>query len=126
MSRSKSIWMISSIVGALVFGCTSYGDQEQRKQEHHSLAYAQATIAFAHYKTLERIEALLARRCYDAALSEARWHKDAELVLLSQNVVATGKDQELMEYIKARDPKVTQLILSGPLPDPKPLTTECR
>jgi uncharacterized protein (DUF58 family) len=125
MSLSKSILMLSSIVGGMVIACASYGDQEQRKQERHSLAYAQATIAFAHYKTLERIEFLLARKCYDAALTEARWHKDAELVLLSENFAATGKDPELREYIKLRDPKVTQVILSGRLPDLRPLTTEC-
>jgi hypothetical protein len=98
---------------------------QQRKQESHSLAYVQAMLAFAHYGALERIESLLARKCYDAALTEARWHKDAELRLLSENFAATGNDRELMEYIKLRDPKVMQVIMSGRLPDLRPVTTEC-
>ena len=125
MSLSKSIWMLSSIVGGMVVGFASYGDQGQRTQENHSLAYAQATVAFAHYKTLERIEFLLTRKCYDAALTEARWHKNAEILLLAENFAATGKDPELMAYIKLRDPKVMQVILSGRLPDLRPVTTEC-
>ena len=125
MNLYKSIWMLSSIVGGMAIGFSSYGDQGQQTQQSRSLAHAQATVAFAHYKTLERIEYLLARKCYDAALVEARGHKNAELVLLSENFAATGKDPELMEYIKLRDPKVMQVVLSGRLPDLTPFTTEC-
>ena len=125
MTRSKSIWLLWSIVGGMVIEFASHGDEEQRKRERHTLAHAQAMVAFAHYKTLERIEFLLAHKCYDAALTEARGHKNAELVLLSENLAATGNDPGLMEYIKVRDPKVVQVILSRRLPDLRPFTTEC-
>lgn len=49
------------------------------------MAYVQATLAFGHYKANERIESLLLRKCYDAALAEVQQLKNLQLALLSDN-----------------------------------------
>lgn len=92
---------------------------------NRSLASVQATLAFGHLKSYERIESLLVRKCYDAALTEATELKNLQTALVSENLRASGNDPELVEYIKTRDPKLLETVLAGPVPQPKLYTTTC-
>jgi CRISPR/Cas system CSM-associated protein Csm2 small subunit len=115
--------MLAGIVVAFV--SFRYGLHAQQMTENRSVAYAQATLAFGDYKANERIESLLLRKCYEAALTEARELKNLQLRLLFDNLRATENDPELVEYIKIRDPKLLEILLAGPVPEPKPYTTTC-
>jgi hypothetical protein len=126
MGRLKFIWLILIILAGIVVAFVSfrYGLHAQPSAEKHNMTYAQATLAFAHYKTNERIESLLLRRCYEAALTEARELKNLQVTLLYENLVRTENDPELVEYIKIRDLKL-ETVLAGRVPALKPYTTTC-
>lgn len=115
--------MLASIVVASV--SYRYGRHAQQTAEDHNVAYVQASLAFFHYKANERIESLLLRRCYEAALTEVRELKNLQLTLVSENLRATENDPELVEYIKIRDPELLQTVLAGRVPELKPYTTTC-
>jgi hypothetical protein len=127
MVRVKLAWVIPLILAAFAIAAASflYGGHTQRTDENRSLASVQAMLAFNHYKTYERIESLLSKKCYDAALIETGGLKSEQLFLLSENIRQTNGDPELVEYIKLRDPKVLAVVLSGGVPEPKPFTTTC-
>jgi hypothetical protein len=127
MGRLKFIWVILIILGsiALAFVSFRYGLHAQQSEENRNMAYVQATLALAHYKTNERIESLLLRKCYEAALTEARELKNLQVTLLYENLRATENHPELVEYIKIRDPKLLEIVLAGRVPEPKPYTTKC-
>lgn len=112
---------------AASFGSYRYGVYEDQAMQSYASAYVQATVAFADYKAMDRIESLLQRKCYEAALVEAREQKNLQLKLLSDNLVETGNAPELVEYIKARDRdgKILGAIREGRIPEPKPYTTSC-
>jgi hypothetical protein len=82
-------------------------------------------LAFGRYKFYERIESMLLRKCYEAALTEARELKALQISLVSENLRAAGSGPELTEYIKIRDPELLKTVLAGPIPEPKPYTTTC-
>lgn len=82
-------------------------------------------LAFGDYKFYERIESMLVRKCYEAALTEAREQKVLQLRLLSENLRMSGNDPQLMGYIKLRDPKLLETVLAGRVPEPKPYSTTC-
>lgn len=119
--------MLAGIV--VVFVSYRYGLHAQQtaenRREDRNLAYTQAMLAFAHYKNNDRIESLLLRKCYEAALTETRGQKSLQLTLLSENLHATENDPELVEYIKFRDPKLLETVLVGRVPELKPYTTTC-
>ena len=127
MGRSKFIWIILIILGSVVLASVSfrYGLYAHQATEKRNMAYVQATLAFAHYKTNERIESLLLRRCYEAALTEAREQKNLQVTLLYENLGRTENDPELVAYIKIRDPKLLETVLAGRVPELKPYTTTC-
>jgi hypothetical protein len=127
MGPLRLAWVVPLVVVAFVIGSVSfrYGARTERSDESHSLASVQAMLAFNHYKTYERIESLLLHKCYDAALIEVGGFKTEQLFLASENLRQTNGDPELVEYIKLRDPKVLDAVLSGPVPKPKPFTTTC-
>jgi hypothetical protein len=127
MVQTKLIWviLITLVAIAVAFASYQYGLHAQQAAEDRNLAYAQASLAFAHYKTNERIESLLVRRCYEAALTEARELKNLQVTLLYENLRATENDPELVEYIKLRDPKLLETVLAGRVPELKPYTTTC-
>jgi hypothetical protein len=119
--------MLATIVVAVVsfrYGVRVQQTEHNREQDH-SLAYAQAMLAFAHYKFYERIELLLVRECHEAALTEARGLKTLQLTLLSENLRASENDPGLVEYIKIRDPKLLETVLAGRVPELEPYTTTC-
>lgn len=126
MVQAKLIGIISIVLASVAIAYVSFrwGLRAQQTEENHSVAYAQATLAFGHYKFYERIESLLLRKCYEAALTEAMELKNLQLVLLSDSLRATENDSELVEYIKIRDPKLLETALAG-VPERKPYTTTC-
>lgn len=116
------------LVGVVAsFASYKYGLHGDQSTQNYAVAYVQATAAFAEYKAMDRIESLLQRECYEAALVEAREQKNLQLKLLSENLVEAGNAPELLEYIKARDRdgKVLEAIREGRIPEPKPYTTSC-
>lgn len=127
MNRLKILWTSVAAIVIVIVGFASYrlGNSTQQDMENRNVAHVQATLAFAHYKTIERLESLLQRKCYDAAVAEIGEFKKAQLVLLSENFRASGSDAELTQYIKTRDPKILEIVLSGPIPELKPFTTQC-
>jgi hypothetical protein len=82
-------------------------------------------LAFGHYKFYERIESLLVRKCYEAALTEAIETKALELKLVADNLRASDNDPELVEYIRTRDPRLLETVLAGRVTEPKTYTTTC-
>lgn len=82
-------------------------------------------LAFAQYKGYERIESLLLRKCYDAALAETQHLKNGQLSLIADNFRRAGNDPDIVAQIKERDPKLMELVLAGRIPELKPLTTTC-
>src|SRR5687768_501535 len=108
MDRSKLKWSLFVVFATAAAAIASYlyATYEQRAAENHSLAYTQATLAFGHHNAYERIQSLLERKCFDAALVEARELKNVQAVLVSQNLRATNNDPELLAYIQTRDPKL--------------------
>lgn len=127
MNRQKVIWVISIVVVGIAVAYASflYGLRAQYTDLSRSLAHVQATLAFAHYKGYQRLESLLLRKCYEAALTQARGLIDEQLRLLADNLRETGNDPELVEYVKVRDPKVLETVLAGRVPEAKPYTTMC-
>jgi hypothetical protein len=101
----------------------------KRAQDGHQtngdVRFVQATLALLHYKSYERIEALLNGKCFDDARTVAREMKKSQMVLLSENLRATGHDQELLDYVKLRDPQLLKDVLAGHLPELKPYETSC-
>jgi hypothetical protein len=127
MNRQKVIWVVSIIVAGIAVAYASflYGLRAQYTELNRSLAHVQATLAFAHYKGYQRLESLLMRKCYDAALTQARGLINEQLRLLADNLRETGNDPELVEYIKLRDAKALEIVLTGRVPEAKPYTTYC-
>jgi len=82
-------------------------------------------LAFGHHKFYEQIESLLVRKCYEAALTEARELKNLQITLVSENLRANDNDPELMEYVRTRDPKLLEAVVAGRVPELKPYTTTC-
>jgi len=123
-------WLgITSIVLAMaLMACAAsfqYGNRMQKADRERDVAYAQAMLAFDHYKSYERIEAMLARKCYEAAMTETHALKNEQLVLLAENLRATGNDPELVEYVRKRDPQVLAAVLAGKVPQLSSYTTTC-
>lgn len=127
MSRQKVMWGISIVFAgvAVAYASFLYGLRAQYSDLNQSLAHVQTTLAFAHYKGYARVEALLLRKCYEAALTEARGLMEEQLRLLADNLRETRNDAELVEYIKIRDPKVLEIVLAGRVPEAKPYRTTC-
>jgi hypothetical protein len=127
MDRRRIIWALALACGAMVLAAGSYwfGVRSQQAAENANLAYVQAALAFGHYKAGENLESLLVRKCFDAALAEIRQAKNMELMLLSENFQAAGRDPELAEYIRTRDANVLELVTAGRIPEMKPYTTRC-
>ena len=127
MAPLRLAWVVPLVVVAFVIGAVSflYGARTERGNDNRSLASVQAMLAFNHYKTYERIESLLLSKCYNAALIEVGGLKNEQLFLASENMRRTNGDPELVEYIKLRDPKVLDAVLSGAVSEPKPFTTTC-
>lgn len=88
-------------------------------------AYVQAMLAFGHYKTYARIADFLEKKCYDAALTEAKEMRNAQVVLLADNLPRTGNDPALVESIKLRDAELLKSVLAGHTPELRPYTTTC-
>lgn len=114
--------LVTATVAILSF---RYGASLSVANETASVAYTQAQIAFGHYKFYERIESLLERRCYEAAMTEAKELKRLQAVLVSDNLRRTGNDQDLIEYLKLRDPALLDTVLAGKTPEPRTYTTTC-
>ena len=125
MRRIVTGGIIIGVVLASAFASYRYGISEAQNAEIHSRAYIQTTLAFAQYKAHERIESLLVRKCYDAAVAETRQLRNEQLYLVADHLRRSGNDADLVAYMKDRDPKLTEIALKGQIPELKPLATTC-
>jgi hypothetical protein len=116
------VMLVTAAVATLSF---RYGASLSLADETASVAYTQTLIAFGHYKSYERIESLLERKCYEAAKTEAKELKKLQVVLVSDNLRRTGNDQELIEYMKLRDPSLLEAIMAGRIPELQSYSTSC-
>jgi hypothetical protein len=114
--------LVTAAVATLSF---RYGASLSLADETANVAYTQTQIAFGHYKSYERIESLLERKCYEAAMTEAKELKKLQVALVSDNLRRTGNDQELIEYMKLRDPSLLDTVLAGKTPELSTYTTTC-
>lgn len=89
------------------------------------VAWVQASLAFAHYKEYGTIAYELENKCYDAALTNARELKNAQIFILAENLRRTGNDASLLAYIKLRDPELLKSVLAGHVPELRPYRTWC-
>lgn len=118
----RFIWFILITVAVLTIASVSYRyglHAQESGQYHRSHAYTQAILAFAHYRTISSIEALLQKKCYNAALTTVREEKNLQIHLLSENLHSADKDPQLLEYVKTREPELLASILEGQLPELK-------
>ena len=126
MSRSKVLLVVSLVLANLALVAGSY---ELGRRVHHSkdggIYFTQAMLAFGHYTTYGKIAAELEKKCYDAALTDAREMKNLQAVLLADNLRATENDPSLLEYIKLRDAELLKSVLAGHTPEVRPYTTTC-
>ena len=113
------------MVAMVAWASYRYGAWSEYRDDKFNIAYVQTTLAFAHYDGYQQIESLLLRKCYEAALTQAQGLKNEQLVLMHENLRATGDDPDLVEYLKVRDPKVLEALLAGRVPELKPWTTTC-
>ena len=132
MSRSRFLLVIGLVVVGLVLVAGAYEmglRMRPLKHDTTGVAYTQAMLAFAHYKSYGYIADYLERKCYDAALTEAKEMRDAQVVLLADNLQQTRNDPSLLEYIRFRDPELLKSVLAGHVPElptpAKPLTLTC-
>jgi hypothetical protein len=124
IGASRFAWGTIAILATVAIAVASYL-YGVHTAESRQLAYVQAGLAFAHYKSYGEIESLLLQKCDEAALTVARGHKTGQLKLLSDNFRATHNDPGLAEYIKFRDPELLATISSGRVPEFKTFTYAC-
>ena len=127
MARSKFVIAVLFVLSTIVVAALSfrYGAHVQKAEENIGLAYTQAVLAYGHYRTYERIESLLERKCFSAAMTELRESKKLQLVLASDNLRASNNHPELVEYIRLRDEKFLDTIMAGTVPHLTSYTTTC-
>jgi hypothetical protein len=123
----KLIWtgfvlLLVAAAAALSYG---YAVHTERAARGYASAHTQAVLAVGHFKSYERVESLIERKCFEAALTEIRELKNLQVTLASDNVRATNNDPELIDYIRTRAPKLHEAISSGRLPSLKTYTTTC-
>jgi hypothetical protein len=51
--------------------------------------------------------------------------RDLQVVLLAENLRATGNDPNLLAYIRPRDPELLKSVLAGHTPELQTYTTTC-
>ena len=128
MSRSRLLLvaLLVLVTLALVAGSYQLGRRMRySNQDNGGVYYTQAMLAFGHYTIYGKIAAELEKKCYDAALIDAREMKNLQTILLADNLRATGNDPSLLEYIKLRDAELLKSVLAGHVPEARPYTTTC-
>jgi hypothetical protein len=90
-----------------------------------SVSFTQAMLAFGHYMTYSKIASELEKKCYDAALTDAKEMRNLQITLLADNLRASGNNQDLVDYVRLRDPDLLKAIQSGRVPEPRSYTTTC-
>jgi|ERR1700733_8984727 len=124
MPRRKAI--VVAAIGALSLVLIGAAYQLGRYRGRHAVYRTQAILAFGHYTFYRSIADNLKKKCYDAALAEARGLRDEQIVLFADNLRSTGNDPGVLAYIRLRDPELLRSVLSGHTPELKPFSTDCR
>jgi hypothetical protein len=131
MSPSRSILVVSLVLLNLVLVAGAYqiGRRVQKNRDDVGLYSTQAMLAFGHYKLYGIITGYLEKKCYDAALTEARDMRNGMIVIFADNLRRTGNDPDLLEYVRLRDADLLKSVLAGHTPDlptpSRPITTSC-
>lgn len=115
-----------AIASTVAFVAYEFGQRVQQRRSTSSDVFSvQATLALFHYKSYERIERLLGRKCFDDARRVAAEMSKLQVVLLSDQLRATSYSEELVEYVKVRDPELLKNILAGQVPILTSYETTC-
>jgi hypothetical protein len=121
----RSRFVIVTVLGILFFGLLvaayRFGQSHMQERVHST----KAMLAFAHYTTYSIITNYMEKKCYEAALTEAREMRNFQVRLLADNLREAGKDPALLAYIKLRDPQLLTLVLSGQIPEEHSFTMTC-
>jgi len=122
----RSRFVIVTAIGVLFFGLLVAAYRFGQWHKHGDVHYTQAMLAFANYKTYALITDYLEKKCYEAALTEARETRNLQVRLLADNFREAGNKPKLLAYIKVRDPQLLNSVQSGQVPEVRPFTTTCR
>jgi len=128
MSVSRWFLVISLVLLSLVSAAAAVSNRAAGSEEppdDGGVYYTQAMLAFGHYTRYGTIATELEKKCYDAALTEAREMRNSQVVILADSLRRTGNDPSLLEYIKLRDANLLKSVLSGHTPEVRPYTTTC-
>jgi hypothetical protein len=127
MSSSRLVLVISLVLISLVFVAAAYqiGRRVQMSSDDRGFFNAQATLAFGHYRMYGTIATELEKKCYDAALTEARQMRNSQIVILADSLRRTGNDAKLLEYIRLRDADLLKSVLAGHTPELRTYMTTC-
>lgn len=131
MLRSRLSYILLIVLAFLVVVVVAFkvGQMTGRTSEDQgeSIVFrTQAMLAFAHYSSYERIRGFLERKCYEAALTDAIQTRNLQMKLLAENLKRIGgRDQELLEYIRDRNPQLLKEIEAGRIPELQSYTTTC-
>lgn len=127
MNRSTLVLVISLVLLNLVLAAGAYqiGRQIQRDRDDRIAAGSAAEIALANYTVYSRIAAELEKKCYDAALSEARGFGSGQVVVMADNLRMAGNMPDVLDYIGRRNPDLLKSVRSGHLPELRDYETTC-
>ena len=128
MSRSRYMLVILLVLVGLLLSGGSYEIGRRMRplvRDGSGVYYVQASLAFGHYRSYGMITDFLEKKCYDDALTMAKFMRDGQVVILADNLRRTGNDPTLLGYIKFRDPELLKSVLAGHTPEPGPITTTC-
>jgi hypothetical protein len=123
MLRSKTVVVVALIALSLMLtgGAYQLGLHRGRRGVYRT----QAILAFAHYKFYGIIADYLEKKCYDAALAEAKGLRDEQAFLFADNLRDTGNDPHVMAYVRFQDPEFLKSVLAGHTPKMRPFSTTC-
>lgn len=123
MPRSKAVAIAIILTLSIVLLVTAY--QLGQYRGRHAVYRTQAILAFGHYKLYSSIVDDLEKKCFAAALAEAKGFRDEQVVLFADNLRSTGNDPGVLAYVRSRDPELLKSVLSGHTPQSRPFSTDC-
>jgi hypothetical protein len=97
----------------------------QRTNDNRALASVQAVLAFGHHASYERIESLLVRKCYEAALTEAGSSRTCNLHSCLKIFARATTTPSWWSTSRSGDPKLLETVAAGRVPELKTYTSTC-
>ena len=121
----RSRFVVATVLGLLFLGLLFAAYRFGQIHMQHRMYSMKAMLNFANYSVYASITNDMEKKCYESALIQARATRDLQVRLLADNLRGAGKDPALLAYIKLRDPKLLNMVLSGQIPEEHSFTTTC-